>query len=73
MGHRKLAHFEIRSHHKLTLAWAGQSHFNTGELAELGRASHVVLKCDEFVLKYDNLRYLDISQSNTLRVRQHDG
>ena len=33
-------HIFTRSHHNFTLAWAGQSHFHTGGLAELG-STHI--------------------------------
>ena len=49
-------HVLTRSRHELTQAWAGQSQFNIGGLAGLGRAHIRVLNCDEIVLKHDNIR-----------------
>ena len=47
-----------RSRQELTLAWAGQSYFNIGGSAVLGRAHIGVLILDESMLKCADLRYL---------------
>ena len=51
-------HVLTRSRQELTLAWAGQSYFNIGGSAVLGRAHIGVLILDESMLKCADLRYV---------------
>ena len=50
-------HILTRSRQELTLAWAGQSHFNIGGSAGFGSAHIGVLILDESMLKCADLRY----------------
>ena len=49
-------HVLTRSGQDLTQAWAGQTHFNIGVSARLGRAHIHVLKCVQSVIKHVGIR-----------------
>ena len=51
-------HVLTRSGQDLTQAWAGQTHFNIGGSARLGRAHIRELKCVQSVLKHVGIRYV---------------
>ena len=64
-------HVLTRSRQELTLAWAGQSYFNIGGSAVLGRAHIGVLILDESMLKCADLRYV-IQQLFTTPIQKRN-